>query len=274
MKKYHVLLAVFLIFAYDYNIFAQPQTSEQDAYTVKYYTEDNGLPQNSVKNISADSEGFIWLTTEIGLVRFDGKNFFTFDKSNLPIIYNRFSMLQPSLESGGKNNKSRKLYAVAEGYQFIRIENGRATMDSVYTTRIRSIPHLRKSGENVLLSNGSPNYLRDWLNPDYYIIALAEGEGNFFVCEHQKIGYYSNWKKVYDYSIKTPLPWNFFTIRKNLYSYTQGKFTRIDKKGLTELSVTGDLKADKNYFPGTKNAKIYWNNISDQVFIYLEKNIY
>ncbi|GLU55915.1 sensor histidine kinase [Dyadobacter frigoris] len=274
MKKYLVLLAILLIFASNNYIFAQSQTNEQNAYTVHYYTEDNGLPQNSVKNISADSEGFIWLTTETGLVRFDGKNFFTFDKSNLPITYNRFSMLQPSLEGGDKNKKSRKLYAVAEGYQFVRIEAGKATMDSVYTNRIRSIPHLKKSGENVLMSNGAPNYLRDWLNPDYYVIAVPEGEGNFFICERQKIEYYSNWKKKYDYTFKTPLPWNFFTIRKSLYAYTNNEFTRIDKSGLTDLSVTGDLVTDHNYVPGKQNGKIYWNNISDQVFLYLEKNLY
>lgn len=274
MKNYPVLLAILLLFAPKYYIFAQPQTHEQDSYTVRYYTEDNGLPQNSVKNISADSEGFIWLTTETGLVRFDGQNFFTFDKSNLPITYNRFSMLQPSLEGAGKNKKSRKLYAVAEGYQFVKIEAGKASMDTLYTNRIRSIPHLIRTSENVLLSNGSPNYLRDWLNPDYYIIAVPEGEGNFFICEHQKIEYYSNWKKIYDYKIKTPLPWNFFTIQKNLYTYTHGKFSRIDKTGLTDLSITGDLKTDENYIPGKQNGKIYWNNISDQVFIYLEKNLY
>ncbi|WP_159467082.1 ATP-binding protein [Dyadobacter sp. 3J3] len=274
MKKYPVILVILLILASNKYIFAQLQTNDQDDYTVKYYTEDNGLPQNSVKNISADSEGFIWLTTETGLVRFDGQNFFTFDKSNLPITYNRFSMLQPSLEGGKKDNKSRKLYAVAEGYQFVRIEAGKASIDTLYTNRIRSIPHLNNSGENVLLSNGSPNYLRDWLNPDYYIITVSEGEGNFFICERQKIEYYSNWKKIYDYTIKTPLPWNFFTIQKNLYTYTDGKFVRIDKSGLRDLSITGDIKTDANYVPGKLNGKIYWNNISDQVFIYIDKKLY
>lgn len=274
VKIYPVLLSILLLSAHTNYVFAQPQINDQDAYTVKYYTEDNGLPQNSVKNISADSEGFIWLTTETGLVRFDGQNFFTFDKSNLPITYNRFSMLQPSLEGSEKNQKSRKLFAVAEGYQFVRIEAGKASMDSLYTNRIRSIPHLNHSGENVLLSNGSPNYLRDWLNPDYYIIAIPEGEGNFFICEHQKIEYYSNWKKVYDYKIKTSLPWNLFTIQKDLYSYTQGKFSRIDKNGLTDLSITGDLKTDKDFISGQQNVKIYWNNISDQVYIYIEKKLY
>ncbi|WP_449397387.1 two-component regulator propeller domain-containing protein [Chryseobacterium wanjuense] len=44
-------------------------------YNVSYYTTDNGLPQNSVKDITKDKYGFIWLTTENGVVRYDGTNF-------------------------------------------------------------------------------------------------------------------------------------------------------------------------------------------------------
>ena len=112
LTKHTLLLVVLLSFVYDGFVFAQQQNNDQLDYSISYYTEDNGLPQNSVKNISADSEGFIWLTTEVGLVRFDGNSFYTYDKSNLAIPYNRFSILQPSLEEG--NKKARKLYALKE----------------------------------------------------------------------------------------------------------------------------------------------------------------
>lgn len=112
LTKHTLLLVVLLSFVYDGFVFAQQQNNDQLDYSISYYTENNGLSQNSVKNISADSEGFIWLTTEAGLVRFDGNSFYTYDKSNLAIPYNRFSMLQPSLEEG--NKKARKLYALKE----------------------------------------------------------------------------------------------------------------------------------------------------------------
>ncbi|MCX6286990.1 MAG: response regulator, partial [Bacteroidetes bacterium] len=45
---------------------------------------DNGLPVNSIRAIAQTPDGFIWLATEEGLVRFDGNSFFTFNPSNTP----------------------------------------------------------------------------------------------------------------------------------------------------------------------------------------------
>ena len=44
-------------------------------YKINWYTTDNGLPQNSVKDIVKDASGFLWLSTENGIVRYDGINF-------------------------------------------------------------------------------------------------------------------------------------------------------------------------------------------------------
>ena len=47
------------------------------------WNENEGLPQNSVKAIAqTPNDGFLWLGTEEGLVRFDGATFRTFDKTN------------------------------------------------------------------------------------------------------------------------------------------------------------------------------------------------
>ncbi|MDR6462035.1 ATP-binding protein [Chryseobacterium sediminis] len=58
-------------------------------YTVQLFNTDNGLPQNSVKDIIKDKYGFIWLTTENGIVRYDGLNFFV--HKNLPLNSQRFT---------------------------------------------------------------------------------------------------------------------------------------------------------------------------------------
>jgi len=36
-------------------------------YNIDWYTTDNRLPQNSIKDIIKDKYGFIWLTTENGI---------------------------------------------------------------------------------------------------------------------------------------------------------------------------------------------------------------
>ncbi|MDR4893411.1 MULTISPECIES: sensor histidine kinase [unclassified Chryseobacterium] len=45
------------------------------SYTTHWYNMDNGLPQNSIKDIVKDKYGFIWLSMEGRIVRYDGSNF-------------------------------------------------------------------------------------------------------------------------------------------------------------------------------------------------------
>jgi signal transduction histidine kinase/ligand-binding sensor domain-containing protein len=52
------------------------------------WTTDNGLPQNSVTGIARTPDGYIWFTTNEGLVRFDGVRFKVFNRSNTPEITN------------------------------------------------------------------------------------------------------------------------------------------------------------------------------------------
>jgi signal transduction histidine kinase len=47
---------------------------------------ENGLPQNTVQALVQTRDGFIWLGTEVGLVRFDGNGFAVFDKSSTPAL--------------------------------------------------------------------------------------------------------------------------------------------------------------------------------------------
>ena len=55
------------------------------------------MPQNSVRSLAADAEGFVWIATENGLARFDGQRFNVFDKSFVGTTSNRFYMLSPSM---------------------------------------------------------------------------------------------------------------------------------------------------------------------------------
>src|SRR5688572_9472684 len=56
-------------------------------FNIYNFTNDNGLPQNSVKAIALDRDSYIWIATESGLVRYDGKNFKVFSRSNLHVLY-------------------------------------------------------------------------------------------------------------------------------------------------------------------------------------------
>jgi signal transduction histidine kinase/ligand-binding sensor domain-containing protein len=61
---------------------------------VDHWTADNGLPQNVIRAICQTPDGYLWLATFDGLVRFDGVRFVTYNRANTPgIESNRFSAL-------------------------------------------------------------------------------------------------------------------------------------------------------------------------------------
>ncbi len=47
---------------------------------------ENGLPQNTVQALAQTNDGFLWLGTEAGLVRFDGVEFQTYDRNSVPAL--------------------------------------------------------------------------------------------------------------------------------------------------------------------------------------------
>ncbi|PZF74871.1 sensor histidine kinase [Taibaiella soli] len=49
-------------------------------YDVSHFNSENGLP-NTIKGLQNDRNGFVWIATESGLIRFDGKRFETYDHS-------------------------------------------------------------------------------------------------------------------------------------------------------------------------------------------------
>lgn len=55
-------------------------------FQVESWTSESGLPQNSITTITQTRDGFLWIGTYYGLVRFDGIRFRIFDPSNTPAL--------------------------------------------------------------------------------------------------------------------------------------------------------------------------------------------
>ena len=81
------------------------------------WTTDEGLPQNSVYSILQTADGYIWLTTLDGLVRFGGVRFTVFNKSNTKNLpSNRFVKLFAEPDN--------TLWICTEESGLVRYENG------------------------------------------------------------------------------------------------------------------------------------------------------
>jgi signal transduction histidine kinase len=100
------------------------------SFNSENYTTQNGLPQNSVKDIEEDRWGFIWLTSENGLVRFDGKSFKAFGTHNLPGMSTsrKTSMIFGGHNSSGLYTDRMQLMATDRHGELYIHEAGPATM--------------------------------------------------------------------------------------------------------------------------------------------------
>jgi hypothetical protein len=83
----------------------------EQSLTTRWTTED-GLPQNSITSIVQTRDGYLWLGTFGGLVRFDGVRFTTLNTGNTPAL---------------KSNRITALIEDREGALWIGAETGDVT---------------------------------------------------------------------------------------------------------------------------------------------------
>src|ERR1700726_3731062 len=51
-------------------------------YTRTVWTQEHGLPQDTIRAIAQTKDGYLWLGTDEGLAQFDGYDFVVFNKEN------------------------------------------------------------------------------------------------------------------------------------------------------------------------------------------------
>ncbi|MCG8374436.1 MAG: histidine kinase [Balneolales bacterium] len=127
-----VLIACALVWFSD-EIPAQTVFSGHD-FVVTQFGMEEGLPQSSVNDIIQTKDGYIWLATFGGLVRFDGQTFTT---------YNRFNT------EGMISDRLTKLYEDQEGGIWVISENLRPFLMRFKDGVISSYPFDVNSGTTV-----------------------------------------------------------------------------------------------------------------------------
>jgi signal transduction histidine kinase/ligand-binding sensor domain-containing protein len=73
-------------------LFGLPARAADDpaavAFSLETWQTDRGLPQSSVNALIQSQDGYLWMGTYNGLVRFDGVRFAVFDSGNTPVMRN------------------------------------------------------------------------------------------------------------------------------------------------------------------------------------------
>ena len=73
MIKAFIILVPFLLLLTTPSAF--PQSQLANGYAIQHFTDENGLPQNSINDLLFDKNGYLWLASQVGLIRFDGNAF-------------------------------------------------------------------------------------------------------------------------------------------------------------------------------------------------------
>lgn len=102
-------------------LWALPAARAQEGWSMRHYDSQNGLPQNSVRAMEMTDEGYLWITTEAGLVRFDGNQMLVHSRFREPIVTSdRFVSLVRCAEGG--------LYTTTEASTRYWIQGNRFTL--------------------------------------------------------------------------------------------------------------------------------------------------
>lgn len=227
----------------------------QENYSVKAYSDIDGLPQNSIKSIAPDESGYLWLATEDGLTRFDGHHFLVYDEFNTHHRSSRINSLKRDLKTG-------TLYAETEYHEFIPIKKGNTLPQPLPFKSL--FPHADDSGslmEELPLRYG---------NSPLFKVQLSASER----CEitPNKVLYHQG-KNVKEIPYPSHHASLFFVSQKQLFHInTPTNAHLINEKGITQVTITGDLTKEKNASESSLN--IFWSNANNQAFVYVNQSVY
>jgi signal transduction histidine kinase/ligand-binding sensor domain-containing protein/CheY-like chemotaxis protein/HPt (histidine-containing phosphotransfer) domain-containing protein len=119
-------------------------------YVRRSWQTEDGLPQNSVSAITQSDDGYLWIGTREGLVRFDGARFTVFSSTNTPAF---------------RNNSVVSLRKDHKGVIWIGTENG--------LLRLENGQFVRYGAEDGL----SSNYVRTAIEDGYGRLWVSTGRG-------------------------------------------------------------------------------------------------
>jgi signal transduction histidine kinase/ligand-binding sensor domain-containing protein len=124
-------------------------TTPLASYGRQSWVMENGLPQNTVQALAQTRDGFLWLGTEVGLVRFDGNNFVLYDQKSKPPLPGNDVQCLLATDNGA--------LWIGTGDGLARLENGSVTtFTTVNGLPGNSIRSLRQ-GANDIIHVSTPN---------------------------------------------------------------------------------------------------------------------
>lgn len=259
-----IIVPIFIFFLFPFLLRAHDTLQ----YTLRQYTDENGLPQNSVKFMGFDRSGFLWMVTENGVVRFDGQNFRSFNKNQLPLMSSRMAWLVPNLNTGG-------LIGVTEKNQIVYMQDGQATIQP-------SSSWLEETGNNqdtqseiyaVYNAMGLPDLYGSLIKVEKYKINISKD--NYHILHRDSIFCWNNGKIESAVKYDVGNFYDYFLAGQRLYQLKGVKLTLIENgRVIPAGELQGDIRTQSGVLNGSVQPKIYWSTSASQAFVVAGKSLY
>jgi signal transduction histidine kinase len=264
-------------------------SNAQNNYLEEWYSADTkDLLQNSIKSIAPDKYGFIWMTNENGLLRYDGKNFKVFNSETTKLVSNRFTyikgnILKDSLKAFTedfkdeflihsraikKNNLAKKLhYNSYEGILYLNSYHNNTNLsfigskidcqnDFYYVIGANKITLYTK--KNVLVREIKKAYQKNTL---YFLyeneLVLLDFKNNHYTF------FKDNFRKLYQINIREDSKFIYNPIVQQLFVFTNSEIF-ILKKMMDQMYLKKVYEKPKHNL----NIKsLYFDSLKNKLFI-------
>jgi diguanylate cyclase (GGDEF)-like protein len=216
-----------------FNTYALDPSLEPAQYHHQRWSNENGLPQNTINSITQTTDGYLWLGTLEGLVRFDGISFTNFNARNTMAI-------DHNIITAAHTDKNGSLWFVNSKGSLIKVVNNQferlSSINHLSTTLINTI---YPSDKGVIWIGTNGNGLIKYQNhqftsPEYlsvlgsHIRKITENIDGLWVASDKGLFLITNKAQVIAIDDKTGLESNI----KALYSTKENLVLVGTDKGL------------------------------------------
>lgn len=229
-------------------IISQSTFAQTSYHTIWYSSDSNHLPQNSVKAITPDKYGYLWLSTENGLVRYNGQNFKVFNLENIKnITSNRMTFFRGNPDQDSIITLNEKAETILINNRTVKRINKSSKHKPIFSPSFIGLPgvHYARLNDTITIRTGNSKYIID----------------------NKGIKQYNSLNRLlhqYNYTYKDSA--QFF--------FNSGNLFIINKNNNYTSFSDGSIKTHQfdNFF--SKKSKVYTNVPAQQCFIYSNKQLF
>ena len=248
------------------------QIDPDNGYHVEHFTDENGLPQNSINRLLFGSDGYLWLASQVGLIRFDGNSFKSYDPDDKPVMESNVLAL-------GKNDRGN-IYFQTSDHNIYRYPSGAGHLLSPVNGPALQKPCVLNENKQVLdltrFLKGPPGE-----NRQQFVSDIIQHNGHFLAIDPAHFYlYYLDTLYYYDDGRLDKLSSSFFSYGPRsprwlvqdgrLYILRRDTVMGIYEKGKKvagQSLIGGDLRKDAAAVREPNNLQVYPGEVT-----YIRKN--